>query len=124
MEMKVEQFLKLQQGGQSVLDYLGMFNHVSQYAQEHVSTDANKKRCFLHGLNTKLWTMMTGYITATFNEIVSIAISSEETYCLHKESKKRKNEPMGFSSANNQHQRIAYQPFPSSSYHPPQWQSQ
>ena len=45
---------------------------------------------------------MTGSITATFNEIVSIAISSEETYRLHKESKERKNVPMGFSSGNNQ----------------------
>ena len=120
MEMKVEQFLKLQQGGQSVLDYLGMFNHVSQYAQEHVSTDANKKRYFLRGLNTKLWTMMTGCITATFNEIVSIAISSEETYRLHKESKKRKNVPMGFSSGNNQRRRIVYQPFSHPPYRPPQ----
>ena len=34
MEMKLEQFLKLLQGGQSVLEYLGKFNHISQYAQE------------------------------------------------------------------------------------------
>ena len=45
---------------------------------------------------------MTGCTAGTFNEIVSIAISSEETYCLHKESKKRKNVLMGFSGGNNQ----------------------
>ena len=62
----------------------------------------NRKRCFLCGLNTKLQTMMTGCTTATFNDIVSIDISSEETDHLHKELKKRRNVPMGFSGGNNQ----------------------
>ena len=53
------------------------------------------------GLNTKLQTMMTTCIAATFNEIVSIAISSNGMYHLHKESKKRRNVPMGFSGGNN-----------------------
>ena len=76
------------------------------------------------GLNTKLQTMMTGCTTATFNDIVSIDISSEETDHLHKELKKRRNVPMGFSGGNNQCQRMVYQPFPHPPYRPPQQQSQ
>ena len=54
MEMKLEQFLRLQQGSQSVIEYLGKFNHLSQYALEHVSIDAAKKRWFIRGLKTKI----------------------------------------------------------------------
>ena len=54
MEMKLEQFLRLQQGSQSVMEYLGKFNHLSEYAPEHVNTDAKKNHWFIHGLNTKI----------------------------------------------------------------------
>jgi hypothetical protein len=33
MEMKLEEFLKLHQGGKSVMEYVGKFNYMSQYAQ-------------------------------------------------------------------------------------------
>jgi hypothetical protein len=59
MEMKLEEFLKLQQGGKSVMEYVGKFNYLSQYALEHVNTNAKKKQCFMRGLNSKLQTMLT-----------------------------------------------------------------
>ena len=40
MEIQLEQFVKLQQGNMRVQEYLAQFNHLSQYAPEHVSTDA------------------------------------------------------------------------------------
>ena len=40
MEIQLEQFVKLQQGNMIVQEYLAQFNHLSQYAPEHVSTDA------------------------------------------------------------------------------------
>ena len=43
MAMKLEQFLKLQLWNLSVMEYLAQFNNLSQYALEHVNTDANKK---------------------------------------------------------------------------------
>ena len=76
------------------------------------------------GLNTKLQTMMTTCIAATFNEIVSIAISSDEKYHQHKEMKKRKNVPIGSSGGNNRRQTIVYQPFHRHPYRPPQLQTQ
>jgi hypothetical protein len=90
MAMKLEEFLSLKQGGQTVLQYVGKFNHLSQYATEYVNTDANKKSCFMRGLNIKIQTMMTTYYNATYHEVVNVAIASEEKSRIHKESKKKK----------------------------------
>jgi hypothetical protein len=54
MAMKLEEFLSLKQGNQTVLQYVGKFNHLSQYAAEYVNTDTKKKSCFMRGLNTKI----------------------------------------------------------------------
>jgi len=59
MAMKAEEFLALRQGDKSVMEYVAKFNHLSQYATEHVNTDQKKKACYLRGLNIKLQTMMT-----------------------------------------------------------------
>ena len=85
------------------MEYLSKFNHLSQYAPKYVSTDVEKKHYFMRGLNTKLQTMLTTCTTASYNEIVSIAITTEEKYRQHKEAKKRKNISMGSSSSNSQH---------------------
>ena len=37
MAMKLDEFLALKQGDQTVMQYVGRFNHLSQYASEHVS---------------------------------------------------------------------------------------
>ena len=63
------------------MEYLGRFNQLSQYASDYVSTDTDKKFWFVHGLHTKLQVMLAGHITASYNEIVSIAISSDDKYC-------------------------------------------
>jgi hypothetical protein len=124
MEMKLEEFLKLQQGGKSVMEYVGKFNYLSQYAPEHVNTDAKKKRCFMRGLNSKLQTMLTTCTTATYNELVGITITTEEKNRQHKEAKKRKNVSMVSSGSTSQRQRVVYQPVYCPPYHPPQQQSQ
>ena len=83
--MKLDEFLALKQGDQTVMQYVGRFNHLSQYASEHVNTDAKKKKWFMRGLNTKLQTMMTTCTNVTYHEAVNIAIASEEKYRQHKE---------------------------------------
>ena len=119
----MEQFLKLQQGDQSVMEYLSKFNHLSQYAPDYVSTDANKKLWFVRGLDTKLHVMRAGHTTASYNEIVSIAISSDDKYHQHKEAKKRKNMLAESSRGSAQRHRIIYQPIHHSLYDPPQQQA-
>jgi hypothetical protein len=41
--MKLEEFVHLKQGTDSVMQYLAKFNHLSQYTIEQVHTDLNKK---------------------------------------------------------------------------------
>jgi len=43
MAMKAEEFLALQQGDKSVMEYVAKFNHLSQYDTDHVNTDRKKK---------------------------------------------------------------------------------
>jgi len=71
------------------MEYVAQFNHLSQYATEHVDTDWKKEACFMRGLNTKLQTMMTTYQSATYYEADNIAIASEEKNKKHKEAKKK-----------------------------------
>ena len=106
------------------MEYLGRFNQLSQYASEYVSIDIEKKHCFVRGLHTKLQVMLVGHINASYNEIVSIAISSEYKYHQHKEAKNRKEMLEESSSDSAQHQRIVYQPIHHSLYYPPQQQAQ
>jgi hypothetical protein len=52
--MKLEEFIHLKQGGDSVMQYLAKFNPLSQYTIEQVDTDLKKKNCFMRGLNDRL----------------------------------------------------------------------
>jgi hypothetical protein len=89
MAMKLEEFLSLKQGNQTVLQYVGKFNHLSQYATEYVNTDAKKKSYFMRGLSTRIQEALVTCYNATYHEIVNVAIASEEKSRLHKESKKK-----------------------------------
>jgi hypothetical protein len=52
--MKQEEFIRLKQGGDTVMQYLNKFNHLSQYAIDQVNIDLKKKNCFMRGLNNRL----------------------------------------------------------------------
>jgi hypothetical protein len=54
LQMKLEDFVPLKQGGDSVMQYLAKFNHLSEYAIEQVDTDLKKKNCFMRGLNDQI----------------------------------------------------------------------
>ncbi|XP_066316332.1 uncharacterized protein [Miscanthus floridulus] len=110
MAMKLDEFLALKQGDQIVMQYVGKFNHLSQYAHEHVNTDAKNKKWFMLGLSTKLQTMMTTCTNVMYHEVVNIAIASEEKYRQHKEIKKKKSVPSGSFGGNQKRQKIIYHP--------------
>ncbi len=40
--MKQEEFMKLKQGGDTVMKYLNKFNHLSQYAIDQVNIDLKR----------------------------------------------------------------------------------
>jgi hypothetical protein len=43
LQMKLEEFFRLKQDGDSVMQYLAKFNHLSQYAIEKVDTDLKRR---------------------------------------------------------------------------------
>jgi len=107
--MKAEEFLALQQGDKTVMEYVAKFNHLLQYAPDHVNTNKKKKTCCMRGLNTKMQTMMTTYQSVTYYEAVNIAIAYEEKNRKHKEAKK-KAMSSSFSSHGQKRQKILYHP--------------
>jgi hypothetical protein len=54
LQMKLEDFIRLKQGRDSVMQYLNKFNHLSQYAIDQVDMDLKKENCFMRGLYDRL----------------------------------------------------------------------
>ena len=77
LQMKLEQFICLKQGGDSVMQYLNKFNHLSQYAIDQVDTDLKKKNCFMRGLNDRLQRKMAMCLDLTYSRVVSTTLSVE-----------------------------------------------
>jgi hypothetical protein len=77
LQMKLEEFVRLKQGGDSVMQYLAKFNHLSQYAIEKVHTDLKKKICFMRGLNDQLQRKMVTCLDLTYSRAVSTTLLVE-----------------------------------------------
>jgi hypothetical protein len=75
--MKLEEFIRLKQGGDYVMQYLNKFNHLSQYAIDQVDTDLKKKNCFMRGLNDRLQRKMATCLDLTYSRAVSTTLSVE-----------------------------------------------
>jgi hypothetical protein len=77
LHMKQEEFIRLKQGGDTVMQYLNKFNHLSQYAIDQVNTDLKKKNCFMRGLNDRLQRKMATCLDLTYSRAVSMALVVE-----------------------------------------------
>jgi hypothetical protein len=75
--MKIEEFIRLKQGGDSVMLYLNKFNHLSQYAIDQVDIDLKKKNCIMRGLNDRLQRKMSTCLDLTNSRAVSTTLSVE-----------------------------------------------
>jgi hypothetical protein len=75
--MKLEEFIRLKQGGDSVMQYLNKFNRLYQYAVDQVDTDLKKKNCFMRGLNDRLQRKMATCLDLTYSRAVSTTLSVE-----------------------------------------------
>ena len=75
--MKLEEFIRLKQGGDTVMQYLNKFNHLSQYAIDQVDTDLKKKNCFMRGLNDRLQQKMATCLDLTYSRAVSTTLGVE-----------------------------------------------
>jgi hypothetical protein len=69
------------------MQYLNKFNHLSQYAIEHVDTDLKKKNCFMRGINDRLQRKMATCLDLTYSRAVSTALAVEANNAGHGKSK-------------------------------------
>jgi hypothetical protein len=77
LHMKQEEFIRLKQGGDTVMQYLNKFNHLSQYAIDHVNTDLKRRNCFMRGLNDRLQRKMATCLDLSYTRAVSTALAIE-----------------------------------------------
>jgi hypothetical protein len=77
LHMKQEEFMRLKQGGDTVMQYLNKFNHLSQYAIDQVNTDLKKRNCFMRGLNDRLQRKMATCLHLSYSRAVSTALAVE-----------------------------------------------
>jgi hypothetical protein len=77
LHMKQEEFMRLKQGGDTVMQYLNKFNHLSQYAIDQVNTDLKKRNCFMRGLNDRLQRKMATCLDLSYSRVVSTTLAVE-----------------------------------------------
>jgi hypothetical protein len=87
LHMKQELFIRLKQGGETVMQYLNKFNHLSQYAIDQVNTNLKKKNCFMRGLNDRLQRKMATCLDLNYSRAVSTALAVEAKNTGHGKSK-------------------------------------
>jgi hypothetical protein len=105
LDRKLNEFLALNQGTRTVLQYAQAFNDLCQYAGYHADSDEKKRDRFHRGLNTKLQERLNTVRADSFNELVNLAISQEDCIVAYRAEKKRKA-PMAAPSAQAQRLRI------------------
>jgi hypothetical protein len=101
MDNKLSEFLALNQGSRTVLQYAQAFNDLCQYVGYHADTDEKKRDRFRRGLNTKLRDRLNTVRAHNYNELVNSAISKEDCITARQEEKKRKI-PMAWPSTQPQ----------------------
>jgi hypothetical protein len=89
---KLQKFLDLHQGTDSVYEYIEKLNYLAQYGTHHVDTDDKKAELFRKGLSLPLHDRLVRCRDLSFNAIVSATIEQEGTYraLLTEEEEKRK----------------------------------
>jgi hypothetical protein len=92
MRRKLQEFLDLCQGTDSVYEYIKKFNNLAQYGTHHVDTDDKKAEVFRNGLSLPLQDRLVWSCDMSFNALVSVVIEQEGTYraVLAEGEKKRK----------------------------------
>jgi hypothetical protein len=108
LDRKLNEFLALNQGTRTLLQYAQAFNDLCQYAGYHADSDEKKRDRFRRGLNTKLRERLNTVQADSFNELVNLAISQEDCIVAHWAEKKRKA-PMAAPSTQAQRFKIVSQ---------------
>jgi hypothetical protein len=87
LQMKLEEFIRLKQGRDSVMQYVNKFNHLSHYTIDQVDTDLKMKNFFMRGLNARLQRKMAKCLDLTYSRAISTALSVEAKNAVQGKSK-------------------------------------
>jgi hypothetical protein len=73
----LKEFLDLEQGNHSVLDYMRQFNTPAYYGSYHIDTDEEKANLYHTGLTIHLQERQIQFASLSYNELASAAIDQE-----------------------------------------------
>jgi hypothetical protein len=90
MELKRQEFEKLEQGSAPVMKYIRDFSRLSRYAVDEVSTEEKRKKRFLRGLNPYVKIQMRPFSAQGFQKLVDAAITFEDDYRQVQEERKKR----------------------------------
>jgi hypothetical protein len=90
MELKRQEFEKLEQGSAPVMKYIRDFSWLSCYAVDEVSTKEKCKKRFLRGLNPYVKIQMRPFGAQGFQKLVDAAITFEDDYRQVQEERKKR----------------------------------
>jgi hypothetical protein len=127
VEMKLGEFLTLNQGTKIMTQYLHAFNNLCRYAPDMVDIDAKRIASFKRGLSPKMIKHVGTNTRARFNDFISDCLKQEKNNNAYTASKTRKR---AFESGPSQPRvhtanRSAYRPFaPGARFRPPQHKTQ
>jgi hypothetical protein len=89
-EIKLGEFLSLNQGTKTMMQYLHAFNNLSCYASDMVNTDAKKIASFKRGLNPKMMKHVGTNTRLGFNDFVNDCLKQEKNNNVYVASKTSK----------------------------------
>ena len=107
--MNLGEFIRLKQGGDSVMQYLNKFNNLNPYAIDQVDTDLKNKNCFMRGLNDRLQRKMATCLDLTYSRAVSTTLSVEAKNSGQGKIKRYAGE--GSSQGSKKRTRLVIRPF-------------
>jgi hypothetical protein len=88
--MKLGEFLALNQGTKTMMQYLHAFNNLCRYAPDMVDTDAKRIASFKIGLNPKMMKYVGTNTRARFNDFISDCLKQEKNNNASTATKSRK----------------------------------
>jgi hypothetical protein len=96
---KLKEFLDLEHGNHSVLDYTRQFNTLAQYGSYHVNTDEKKANMYHVGLTIHLQERLVHLSSLSYNELASAAIDQDRMLKAVAEVDEKKRKKMMRGSA-------------------------
>jgi hypothetical protein len=103
LRSKLKEFIFLEQGNHSVLNYMRQFNTLAQYGSYHIDTDEKKANLYCVGLTIHLQECLMHLSSLSYNELASAAIDQERMMkaVAEADEKKRKRMMPGSAGSGN-----------------------